>query len=230
MPAFDLVIFETATFELNKMDTVPVPIQLPNLPEDYPDYSSLEYWTSRHQMELKEVESSSLTDMMMHVQEEWYLNIDELLKAMFKVQNFFDESHYQLSDAEICILGTGFSDISAQLVSRGFSNIVNIDYSQPSMDFQNSLRDQSSDKDYAESVDFICKDIRDSERLMEQQDDFRLVIDKACLDCVACSSNLGDMCIAVENVHRILESGGSYLLVSRAGPLSRLWLFQTTEN
>ena len=81
-----------------------------------------------------------------------------------------------------------------------------------------------------ESVDFICKDIRDSETLMEQQEDFRLVIDKACLDCVACSANLADMCIAVENAHRILESGGSYLMVSRAGPVSRLWLFQTTEN
>ena len=86
-------------------------------------------------MTLKPVESNSLPEMMMHVQEEWYLNIDELLKAIFKVQNFFDDQHNQLSDAEVCILGTGFSDISAQLVSRGFTNIVNIDYSQPCMDF-----------------------------------------------------------------------------------------------
>lgn len=76
-----------------------------------------------------------------------------------------------------------------------------------------------------ESVDFFCKDIRDSETLMEQKEAFRLVIDKACLDCVACSQNLGDMSTAVENVHRILERGGSYMLVSRAGPVSRLWLF-----
>ena len=65
---------------------------------------------------------------------------------------------------------------------------------------------------------------------MEHQESFRLVIDKACIDCVACGESLSEMCLAVDNVHRILEGGGTYIMVSRAGPISRLWLFQSSEH
>ena len=74
------------------MDSVQVPISLPNLPEDYPDYSSVEYWARRHQVSLKTVQGRSLPEIMMQVKEEWYFGIDELLRTIFKTQNLFDEN------------------------------------------------------------------------------------------------------------------------------------------
>ena len=121
------------------MNSVQVPISLPNLPEEYPDYSLGEYWATRHQTALNAVKGKTLPEMMTRVKEEWYFGIDELLRTIYKTQNLFDENQKQQSEAEICIIGTGFSDVSQQLVQRGFSNIVNIDFSEPCIEFQTNL-------------------------------------------------------------------------------------------
>ena len=59
-------------------------------------------------------------------------------------------------------------------------------------------------------------DILDSES-------FTFILDKATLDCVTCSDQYGKKTQQyLENVHRILAPGGTYLCVSHGRPETRL--------
>ena len=75
-------------------------------------------------------------------------------------------------------------------------------------------------------------DITDIESALQQEDpliekdSYDVVIDKGCLDCIACHEDMEKMQHAVRNVNDILMPGGFYFLVSRGSPDMRMHLFE----
>lgn len=211
------------------MDQVKIPIQIPSVPEEYPDYSSLDYWDMRYQNAIKASQNRGLVDSRLLLQEDWYLNVDQLVPYIRKVPNFFDEKHNQEADAEICIVGCGVSNMSEQLFEKGYTNFSNIDFSESIVQFNMDLLEQMPEN-YSESAEFLCQDVTNAEQMEEHADSFRLIIDKACLDCIACNENPVAMQAAVSNYHSMLQSGGTLMLISRGSPLTRLHLFLTSQS
>ena len=85
-----------------------------------------------------------------------------------------------------------------------------------------------------DKMEYLCMDICDIDKEMEEdrieEDSYDLVIDKGCLDCIACSQDTNKITQAITNVHRVLVAGGTYMLVSRAPPEARLPLFQSSQG
>jgi hypothetical protein len=57
------------------------------------------------------------------------------------------------------------------------------------------------------------------------EDGFDVIIDKAVLDCVACNEDSTQLQKAVNNIHKMLEVGGCFFMVSRCPPAMRTHLF-----
>ena len=105
-----------------------VPVEMPQLPEEYPDYSDAGYWDRRYDIAIKSIDSKihsylqspaadkagriSVQTRREVMREEWYLTFEEVMPYLRKVDNLFDDSGSQLEDAEILIVGCGTSNIS----------------------------------------------------------------------------------------------------------------------
>ena len=77
-----------------------------------------------------------------------------------------------------------------------------------------------------DNMEYLCLDICQLEKEDRiEPDSYDLVIDKACLDCVMCSADPDRPAQAIRNIHSWLTSGGTYLLISRAPPQARMYLF-----
>ena len=58
---------------------------------------------------------------------------------------------------------------------------------------------------------------------------YDVIIDKACLDCVACHEDSAQMEAAIRNIHALLVPGGVLVLVSRGAPETRSHLFEPPD-
>ena len=73
----------------------------------------------------------------------------------------------------------------------------------------------------------ICNIDHEIENERIDEDSYDLVLDKACIDSIACSQEFSMQYKAVENVWRVLVSGGTFFMVSRDSPIMRMHLFES---
>lgn len=81
-----------------------IPLSLPSLPTEYPDYSSLDYWNQRHALKIKQLENRLLAESkgdghsvpesqknpklkQQLFQEDWYLTYNDLKPYILKIDN-----------------------------------------------------------------------------------------------------------------------------------------------
>jgi hypothetical protein len=80
-------------------------------------------------------------------------------------------------------------------------------------------------------MEFLCMDICNIDHEIENErideDSYDLVLDKACIDSIACNQEFSMQYKAVENVWRVLVSGGTFFMVSRGSPIMRMHLFES---
>ena len=79
-------------------------------------------------------------------------------------------------------------------------------------------------------MEYLCIDICDIDEAINdvfEENSYDLILDKACLDCIACNEDPNKISDAITNIWRLLVPGGTYFLVSRASPLMRLHLFES---
>lgn len=163
------------------------------LPEQFPDFSSVGYWEARYAADPK-----AAYDWLLP-----YSSLRSILVPRIQAR----------SDAEILILGCGNSRLGEELYKDGFHNITNLDFS-PTVIGQMSARYSS----YSE-MDFLTADVcapYDAEV-------YDLIIDKATLDCVLTGENsfqrAGQL---LQNACLGLKEGGVYCLVSHGMPDTRV--------
>mmetsp|Transcript_1476 Transcript_1476/g.980 ORF Transcript_1476/g.980 Transcript_1476/m.980 type:complete len:224 (+) Transcript_1476:45-716(+) len=174
------------------------------LPSEYPDYSKRDYWNSRYTNEQGQVN-------------DWYLN-HEQIKGILHSRLFEDKQ------TEIMILGSGNSELGSKLYEDGYNYITNVDFSEV-------VTDQMKERyKHLDEMDYVCLDI--TEQIDISEDSFDCIIDKACLDSVACSGGHDgakkvDSMIA--NVFKVLAPGGSYVSISRGPPETRLVYFNESK-
>ena len=128
-------------------------------------------------------------------------------------------------EAEILVLGCGMSPFSEQIYKDGFECITNLDFSETSTNFINSVMEKEGKMDQFDNMEYLCMDICDIDKDQEdriEEDSYDLVIDKACLDCIACHNDPSRIHKAIRNIHRVLVNGGTYFLLSRAHPQVRM--------
>lgn len=108
---------------------------------------------------------------------------------------------------------------------EGYHYITNLDYSPVCIELMREKNAHYDEMDYVEMDLSQPLDILDS-------DSFTCVIDKGTLDCVACSDSYGTKTKQMlDNIHRILAPGGSYICVSHGRPETRLpYLQNPTSN
>ena len=73
----------------------------------------------------------------------------------------------------------------------------------------------------------ICDIDNEIENERIDEDSYDLVIDKACIDSIACHQDFTQLQKAVDNVWRVLVSGGTFFMVSRGSPIMRMHLFES---
>lgn len=85
-------------------DCILVPVTLPDLPQEYPDYSSLDFWNKRYEgLGAQERQAG---------QSEWYLDFQTLLPYLQKLPPMDDKSKEHNQEAEVLVLGCGNSALS----------------------------------------------------------------------------------------------------------------------
>ena len=198
-----------------EQSTIEIPVNLPSLPEEYPDYSSVDYWNSRFEEKQKT-----------NSYEDWYLTYHDLESYLSECLKEDDQPNLE---AEILVIGSGMSTLSEDIYQYGgFECITNIDFSQTLIDLMN-LQMQGEKGDKFENMDYLCVDICNIEDAIEEkileEDGYNAIVDKGVLDCIACDEDETKMPLAVENIWRMLMPGGFYFMVSRAQSNMRQHLF-----
>ena len=79
-------------------------------------------------------------------------------------------------------------------------------------------------------MDHVCLDITLPNPTLLKPDSFNLILDKACLDCIACSDDyLIKTKAALTNIRHILLDAGVYLCISQGKPENRLHLLESVR-
>ena len=95
---------------------------MPSLPDEYPDYSSVDYWNNRFQY--RKYDSY----------EDWYLTYSDLESY---ISSCLIENSEPNLEAEILVIGCGLSSLSEDIYQYGgFEYITNIDFSKTLIDLQ----------------------------------------------------------------------------------------------
>jgi|LauGreDrversion4_2_1035121.scaffolds.fasta_scaffold85516_3 ubiquinone/menaquinone biosynthesis C-methylase UbiE len=98
----------------------------------------------------------------------------------------------------------------------GFHYITNLDFSSVCIE---TMRERNADLD---EMDYVEMDLTQPLDILDSES-FTVIIDKATFDCVACSDHYGVKTkTMLDNIHRILAPGGSYICVSHGRPETRL--------
>jgi len=177
-------------------------LQKMNLPLDYPDYASPEYWNKRY---LSEKGQSF----------DWLQEYEHLRPFLAQRMGIF-------YDAEILHIGCGNSRFSECLYKDGFKNITNIDFSTV------VIQEQMNKYIHLEEMEYVVMDATNI-----QYDDycFDFIFDKGTFDCILGSTSdpVQKAHIMVENVHRILNEKGQFVVISVGHPEDRLAFFKQSK-
>jgi SAM-dependent methyltransferase len=115
----------------------------------------------------------------------------------------------------------------------GFENITNMDFSPVLISLMNNFMAQEGNEVY-ENMEYLQLDITDIEEALKveqiEMDTYNVIIDKACLDCVACSEDDSKLQTSIDNIHSILMPGGFFFMVSRGSPDQRCHLFESDQE
>ena len=106
----------------------------------------------------------------------------------------------------------------------GYRFITNVDFSQSIVNYMAEKNRNLDEMEYSQ-LD-LCQ-----EGLEGMDEQFNFVIDKALLDCIACSAeperHRNRVLIYLENMYKFLVPGGIYVCVSRGSPETRLIYLQS---
>jgi hypothetical protein len=111
------------TGSVQDFQTLQIPIDLPELPSEYPDYSSVDYWNKRFTAQVKQdFRDEGLSD--------WYIDF-ETMKPLLKLLPPLDENDETYNpDSEILMVGCGDSSLGQKIYKHlGFEFITNLDFS-----------------------------------------------------------------------------------------------------
>lgn len=159
------------------------------------------YWEARYESQFaNEFSTWELFD--------WYCDFD-LIYPM--IDSIVDMTIQQ----RILLIGIGRSNTLEYLYSKGHRNIMCLDVS-PTVVTKMSQR-------YADyhGVEFSCMDAREMNQIGDKS--FSLVIDKGTMDAIFCGTDFRkESKTYFEEVYRVLEDEGVFLVVSHAAPLTRV--------
>lgn len=126
---------------------------------------------------------------------------------------------YDDKEAEILVLGCGNSEMSGCLYrDEGYHYITNADFSKVVIDEMRERHEQTM-----EDMDYVEMDITEGGLEILDSESFTMIIDKACLDCVACTDEQSKKVKQMlDNVYRTLAPGGTYICVSHGKPEIRM--------
>ena len=217
------------------MENQQVEIDLPTLPTDYPDYSSLDYWHSRYN---KLFLQQSQANKPFSGHEDWYLQPSQVHQYL----NFIPAFRGENNEIEILVVGCGTSALSEYIYSNlGYEYITNLDICENVIDYMNGYiesrqggdgqQNHSQGPKIFENMEYLAMDICNIEENQQiEEDSYDVVIDKACLDCIVCDEDQTKAQKAVHNIWRVLVSGGTYFFLSRGTPDMRMHLFEDKNN
>ncbi|KAF2074051.1 hypothetical protein CYY_004620, partial [Polysphondylium violaceum] len=163
------------------------------------EYGEIDYWNDRY---IKE------KDTRIHF--DWYHGYSTL-------KNFLSK-FVQKSDS-ILNIGCGNSKIGEDMNDDSFTNIFNIDYSEPCIEI---MKERTK---HRVGCEYLTMDGRD---MTFEDNSFHAVLDKGTLDAISCFGveDAKQMCLEVS---RILKPGGFFIVLSYGSPDARLPILQNTH-
>ena len=123
---------------------------------------------------------------------------------------------------QVLFIGCGMSELPEQLHDAGFKRVAGVDYVQGLVDWMKWRNKKRN------GLLYLTADLTDATAGLPVSE---LIVDKAALDAVVCTHHSRDKAAlaVLRNAHRSLEPGGTYMLISHAGPDDRLGLLQKLD-
>ncbi|SPJ12917.1 methyltransferase, putative [Plasmodium sp. DRC-Itaito] len=163
-------------------------------------YGKISYWNERYTNEEEQFD--------------WH-------QRWYGVKHIFTELEIK-NDANILNIGCGTSKFSEEMLDSGYTNITNIDASSVCIRKMQEIYNDKPNLKY--KLMNVC-DMREF-----TNEEFDLVIDKACLDSIVCSEDsLKNVEEMLSEVSRILKSNGIFVIISHAQPAYRLVYLQKED-
>lgn len=153
------------------------------LPNEIDNFKDKNYWNNF----FKERDVNSF---------EWYAEWENIKDYLIKDIN---------KKNKILIIGCGNSNLSNEMYKNGFTNQINIDYSD--------LVIEQMKKMYS-NLEYIQMDVT---KMNFDDNSFDIVLDKACLDAILCNDKqdvLDSVTQMMNEIKRVLKSDGKYLCIS----------------
>lgn len=153
------------------------------LPNEIDNFKDKNYWNNF----FKERDVNSF---------EWYAEWENIKDYLIKDIN---------KKNKILIIGCGNSNLSNEMYKNGFTNQINIDYSD--------LVIEQMKKMYS-NLEYIQMDVT---KMDFDDNSFDIVLDKACLDAILCNDKqdvLDSVTQMMNEIKRVLKSDGKYLCIS----------------
>jgi SAM-dependent methyltransferase len=165
-----------------------------------PPYGTASYWDVRY---AADPEASF----------DWYCTADELIPVLETILPAKDD--FRRDDFEVFVPGCGNSTLPARLHAAGMRNVSAVD--------QSPVVIAAMQERYASlpELDFSIVDCVDMREQLEGPC-FDLIVDKALLDSLLCAEDgASKASAAVQEMYRLLNPGGVYVVVSFAEPERR---------
>ena len=144
---------------------------------------------------------------------EWYLDYYHLQQTF---QDIIPSEH-----DSILMLGCGNSNVSYDMMKDGYTNIVNMDFSRVVI-YQMQHKYPQMKWEQMNALHMSYPD-----------NTFQIVIDKGTLDCIFCNSGVDGIRKQVkaycDEIERVLQDNGLWIVISQEGPESRLEHFETDD-
>lgn len=161
-------------------------------------YALKEYWEERYQKNNEPFE--------------WFQSFPDLKEVI---------SANIPKEFKILHIGCGSSELAAQMVAEGWSDIVNVDFSSTII---NVLKKRYAGKP---ELSFVEMDIGDMNFAAGSID---AVLDKACLDSILCCEEAQKQAEKIiAQIYKVLRPGGMFLLVATNHSETKLKMLERTE-
>ena len=158
-------------------------------------YAKKEYWNERFEH----------TDSNF----DWYADWDQLSKYFIPILT---------PDSKILMVGCGNSQMSNQMYSSNFKNIINIDISDIVIQ---KMKKQYPEMEWQEM---------DATKMKFEDNYFDCVIDKGTLDAIMCGNDPKPPAHLILEMHRVTKKGGNFCIITHGEPETRLDYFEKFKN